>query len=107
MSSLDLSYISKRQTIYFQLPVCADVLGEHMLICRSPSLLNLMTSDRWRFALIEMQAIIVALIEDFEFSMPPKECNIEIVRKPLGIMSPMIKSRLNEGVLMPLIVKAL
>lgn len=54
-----------------------------------------------------MQAILVALIEDFEFSVPPQESNIEIVRKPLGIMTPMIKSRLNEGALMPLIVKAL
>ncbi|KAI0088187.1 cytochrome P450 [Irpex rosettiformis] len=61
----------------------------------------------WRFALIEMQAIIVALIENFEFSIPPKEHNVEIVRKSLGVMSPMIKGRYNEGVLMPLAVKAL
>ncbi|KAI0088171.1 PAH-inducible cytochrome P450 monooxygenase PC-PAH 1 [Irpex rosettiformis] len=61
----------------------------------------------WRFSLIEMQAIIVALVENFEFAVPPKEQNTEVVRKPLGLMSPMVKGRQSEGVLMPLIVKAL
>ncbi len=54
-----------------------------------------------------MQAIIVALIENFEFSLPDKEQHIEIVRKPLGVMSPMVKGRLDEGVLMPLMMKAI
>lgn len=62
---------------------------------------------RWRFSLIEMQAIIVALIENFEFSLPPKEQRVEIVRKPIGLMSPMVKDRYDEGVLMPLAVKAI
>ena len=66
-----------------------------------------MIATRWRFALIEMQATIVALVEQFEFSVPSKEHNIEIVRKPLGFMTPMVKDRLHEGALMPLMVKVL
>ncbi|KAI0826239.1 cytochrome P450 [Irpex lacteus] len=61
----------------------------------------------WRFSLIEMQAIIVSLVENFRFSLPSGEHKVEIVRKPLGLMSPMMKDRLAEGVLMPLVVNAL
>ena len=66
--------------------------------------------DRCRLTgnrLIEMQAILVALIEEFEFSLPPtgKDEDIEILRTPVGIMSPTIKGRPNDGVQMPLIVK--
>ncbi|KAI0826243.1 cytochrome P450 [Irpex lacteus] len=59
----------------------------------------------WRFSLIEMQAILVALIENFEFSLPPTKT--EIMRMPVGLMSPMVKDRFQEGVLMPLTVRAL
>lgn len=64
---------------------------------------------RWRFSLIEMQAILVALIEEFEFSLPAsKEQDApEILRMPIGLMSPMVKGKLNEGILMPLRVKPL
>lgn len=54
-----------------------------------------------------MQAIVVSLVENFRFSLPSGEHKVEIVRKPLGLMSPMIKDRLAEGVLMPLVVNAL
>ena len=54
-----------------------------------------------------MQAIVVALIENFEFSLPPEDQDFEVVRKPLVLMCPMVKERHDEGVLMPLIVKAL
>ncbi|KAF8589249.1 cytochrome P450 [Ramaria rubella] len=43
----------------------------------------------WRFALIEMQAILIELLESFEFSPPPG--NIEILRGAAGIMTPMVK----------------
>ncbi|KAF8515955.1 cytochrome P450 [Gautieria morchelliformis] len=43
----------------------------------------------WRFALLEMQAILIELIENLEFSPPPG--NIEIIRAATGITSPMIK----------------
>ena len=56
---------------------------------------------------MEVAAMIVDLIENFQFSPPPKEHNIEIVRKPIGLMYPMIAGRMNEGVVMPLVVKAL
>jgi len=61
----------------------------------------------WRFSLIEMQAILVALIENFEFSLPPKEQETEILRMPIGLMSPMVKGRMHEGILMPLTVRSL
>ncbi|KAI0088170.1 cytochrome P450 [Irpex rosettiformis] len=59
----------------------------------------------WRFSLIEMQAIIVSLVENFEFSLPPTP--VEILRMPIGVMSPMVKGKLNEGVMMPLTVRAI
>ncbi|KAI0338646.1 cytochrome P450 [Trametopsis cervina] len=59
----------------------------------------------WRFSLIEMQAIIVELIENFEFSLPKED--MEILRMPVGVMAPMIKGRQQEGVLMPLNVRPL
>ncbi|KAI0089028.1 cytochrome P450 [Irpex rosettiformis] len=61
----------------------------------------------WRFSLIEMQAVITALIERFEFCLPPKEQGVEVLRKPLGIMGPMVKGRLDLGSLLPLNVKPL
>ena len=50
-----------------------------------------------------MQAILVGLIENFEFSLPPEK--LEILRMPIGVMSPMVKGRLEEGVMMPLTVR--
>ncbi|KAI0089014.1 cytochrome P450, partial [Irpex rosettiformis] len=58
----------------------------------------------WRFSLIEMQAILVGLVENFEFSLPPTPT--EILRMPIRVMSPMVKGRLDEGVMMPLTVRA-
>lgn len=52
-----------------------------------------------------MQTILVALIENFEFSSPPSED--EVLRVPVGLMSPMITARPHEGVQMPLTVRAL
>ncbi|KAJ8475067.1 hypothetical protein ONZ45_g15739 [Pleurotus djamor] len=53
----------------------------------------------WRFALIELQAILVEMIENFEFSLPK---GVEILRLPAGIMIPMVKGRMHEGTQMPL-----
>ncbi|KAI0826390.1 cytochrome P450 [Irpex lacteus] len=48
----------------------------------------------WKFSLIEMQAILVALMENFEFS-PTDD---EILRRPIGaIMSPMVKGKRDGG----------
>ncbi|KAI0293606.1 cytochrome P450 [Russula brevipes] len=48
----------------------------------------------WRFAIIEMQAIAATLLENFEFSLPPKTPETHITRKPLVLMVPMVKGRL-------------
>ena len=52
-----------------------------------------------------MQAVIVALIEKFEFSLPSTKN--EILRMPVTLMSPMVKDKLDEGVMMPLLVRSL
>ncbi|KIJ27600.1 hypothetical protein M422DRAFT_271203 [Sphaerobolus stellatus SS14] len=43
----------------------------------------------WRFAVLEMQAILIEMLESFEFSPPPGD--IEIILGPAGLMTPMIK----------------
>ncbi|KIJ47478.1 hypothetical protein M422DRAFT_248896 [Sphaerobolus stellatus SS14] len=43
----------------------------------------------WRFAILEMQAILIEMLESFEFSPPPG--NIEIILGPAGLMTPMVK----------------
>ena len=55
--------------------------------------------------MIEMQAVLVALIEKFEFSLPSTKT--EILRMPVTLMSPMVKGKLDEGVMMPLLVRSL
>jgi len=57
----------------------------------------------WRFAMIEMQAILIELIENFEFSPPPG--NVEIIRGPTGIMSPMVKGSTAGRTELPLTIK--
>ncbi|RDX57275.1 cytochrome P450 [Lentinus brumalis] len=55
----------------------------------------------WRFSLIEMQALTVELLENFEFA-PPKE-DYDIVRLPAGVMVPIVRDKLYElGSVMPL-----
>ena len=54
-----------------------------------------------------MQAILVELIEEFEFSLPPTDNDgpMEVLRAPLGLMCPVVKGRFHEGIQMPLMVK--
>ncbi|KAE9399218.1 cytochrome P450 [Gymnopus androsaceus JB14] len=59
----------------------------------------------WRFAIMELQAILFGLLEKFEFSPPPGGLD-DIQRVPAGIMIPMKKNNWQEGVQMPLHVKA-
>ncbi|PIL24888.1 cytochrome P450 [Ganoderma sinense ZZ0214-1] len=54
----------------------------------------------WRFAMIEMQAILVEMIEHFEFAIP--EDKPEIVRFPAGLVAPLVKSEMHLGPQMPL-----
>ena len=50
--------------------------------------------------LIEMQAIVSDLVENFKFALP--EDKPEILRAPVLVMGPMIKGKLNEGMKLPL-----
>ncbi|KAF8518583.1 cytochrome P450, partial [Gautieria morchelliformis] len=56
----------------------------------------------WRFALIEMQAILIELLENLEFSPPPG--NIEIIRGATGLMSPLIKGSSSPSAELPLTI---
>jgi hypothetical protein len=50
-----------------------------------------------------MQVIAAALIENFEFSLPPQNEKTRIYRKPSGLMMPMAEA--GQGAWMGLIVK--
>ncbi|KAH7920396.1 cytochrome P450 [Leucogyrophana mollusca] len=58
----------------------------------------------WRFALLEMQAVLVELIERFDFQFPE---GVEIIRLNAGIMIPMVKGKMQEGAQVPLRVSLL
>ena len=55
--------------------------------------------------LIEMQAMIADLVENFKFDIPADKP--EILRAPAGFMSYMIKGKMHEGMQMPLHVTAI
>jgi len=54
----------------------------------------------WRFTILELQAIIVELIENFEFAIPADKPDIQ--RVPAGVMVPMIRGKMRLGSQMPL-----
>ncbi|EMD35307.1 hypothetical protein CERSUDRAFT_116112 [Gelatoporia subvermispora B] len=54
----------------------------------------------WRFSILEMQAILVELLENFEFAVPDDKP--EIQRVPAGLMMPMIRNKMHLGTQMPL-----
>ncbi|KAG6382154.1 cytochrome P450 [Boletus reticuloceps] len=56
----------------------------------------------WRFAVIEMQALLSTLVGKFEFAMTDKAKRI--IRQPMIVMAPMIEGELDHGVQMPLVV---
>lgn len=53
---------------------------------------------------MEMQAILVELIEKFEFQ--PVE-GVDIMRVPAGAMIPMVRGKMQEGSQMPLYISAM
>ncbi|KAF4568504.1 hypothetical protein EYR36_010516 [Pleurotus pulmonarius] len=55
----------------------------------------------WRFAVIELQALLVEIMEGFHFSIPE---GVEILRLPAGFMVPVVKGKMSEGTQMPLLV---
>ncbi|KAI0284849.1 cytochrome P450 [Russula brevipes] len=58
----------------------------------------------WRFATLEMQVVAIALLENFEFSLPPQNEKTRIYRKPSGLMMPMAEGEL--GAWMGLVIKS-
>ncbi|KAF5366641.1 hypothetical protein D9757_011883 [Collybiopsis confluens] len=57
----------------------------------------------WQFAILELQVMLFALLESFEFSLPPE--GLDIQRIPSILMTPMIRGRLELGTQMPLYVR--
>ncbi|KAF9265928.1 cytochrome P450 [Marasmius fiardii PR-910] len=58
----------------------------------------------FRFGVTEVRAIIVGLLEAFEFSLP--EGGLELQKLPGGgILHPMVRGKLHEGPSLPLVVK--
>ncbi|GJJ11629.1 hypothetical protein Clacol_005865 [Clathrus columnatus] len=53
----------------------------------------------WRFSILEMQAILIELLENFEFS--PSPGNVEIIRGSTGVMAPMVKGSTNGRTQLP------
>ncbi|KAJ3869041.1 cytochrome P450 [Lentinula novae-zelandiae] len=60
----------------------------------------------WRFAVMELQAILFGLTEKFEFCPPASGELDEIQAVPFGLIIPMKKAKWREGKQMPLLVKA-
>jgi cytochrome P450 len=58
----------------------------------------------WRFAVLEMQIIILGLLENFEFSLPPQNEKTKIRRRPCQIMLPQVEG--GKGVWMGLHIKS-
>ncbi|KAG2147652.1 cytochrome P450 [Suillus clintonianus] len=49
--------------------------------------------------LLEMQAVLVELVENFEYQFPE---GVEVIRLNAGLMAPMIEGKMHEGIQMPL-----
>ncbi|KAH9173542.1 cytochrome P450 [Lactarius sanguifluus] len=73
------------------------------------SLMSFSTGTRgcigWQFAVLEMQIIILALLENFEFSLPPQNEKTKIYRRPSHVMLPMREGQ--KGTWMGLHIKPL
>lgn len=48
-------------------------------------------------SVLEMQAMIADLIENFEFALPDNAREMVILRKPAGLMMPMVKDHAELG----------
>ncbi|TFY57340.1 hypothetical protein EVJ58_g7078 [Rhodofomes roseus] len=54
----------------------------------------------WRFTVLEVQAVLVDLIENFEFELPDEKPDIQ--RVPAGVTIPIIRNNMHLGSQMPL-----
>ncbi|ESK95228.1 cytochrome p450 [Moniliophthora roreri MCA 2997] len=57
----------------------------------------------WRFAIVEIQTVIVGLLERLEFSLP--EGGLDMQRPPGLVMHPIVKGKEEEGPHLPLVVR--
>lgn len=55
------------------------------------------TKDKCDNSVLEQQAIVADLIENFEFALPDDAKEMEILRKPTGLMVPMVKDHMELG----------
>lgn len=57
----------------------------------------------YRFSLIEMKALIFALVRAFEFELavPPEE----IIKKSTAVQRPLVRSEMVKGCQLPLLIK--
>lgn len=53
----------------------------------------------------EVQSLLVEMIENFEFSIPPGGLNVKPV--PVGVVVPLLKDEMEKGAQMPLRLKPL
>jgi hypothetical protein len=56
------------------------------------------------YRVLEMQAVLVELVENFEYRFPE---DVEIIRLNAGLMVPMVEGKMHEGVQMPLQVSVI
>jgi hypothetical protein len=59
------------------------------------------------FRVLEMQAVLVALVENFEVSPPPSSLNLQIIRGSAPTLVPMVKGQEKRGAQMPLRITAI
>lgn len=55
---------------------------------------------RWRFTVLEIQAVLAELLGNFEFTLPDNKPDIQ--RVPAGVTIPMIRNKTQLGSQMPL-----
>ncbi|KIK66166.1 hypothetical protein GYMLUDRAFT_38690 [Collybiopsis luxurians FD-317 M1] len=60
----------------------------------------------WRFAIMELQALLFGLLEKFEISPPPSGELDEVQAVPFGLILPMKRNKWKEGKQMPILIKA-
>ena len=78
-----------------------------MRLCSPGSYLEIMADFVAVLRVLEMQAILIALIENFEISPPPNDLNVEILRGSAPTLIPLVKGQEKTGAQMPLKIAAI
>ena len=109
MHSNQLSLLASSDSLDFQRPGPARASAGDSRECRPRGTASraqcykLMVGTACR--VLELQIIILALLENFEFSLPPQNEKTKIYRKPSHFMLPMAKGE--KGAWMGLVIKSL